>query len=107
MLGQSVAFFSLTKNLLLYKKLLAPGLFLFLLIALGACAPGDQKYAESPAGFWDGLWHGLIMGVTFVISLFNDGVQVYEVANSGGWYNFGFVAGAAIIFGGWRMRAQI
>ena len=51
-----------------------------------------------PAGFWLGLWHGLIMPITFLISLFNDNVGVYEIHNSGGWYDFGFVLGASIIF---------
>jgi hypothetical protein len=27
-------------------------------------------------------------------------VTVYEVHNQGGWYNFGFLLGAATIFGG-------
>lgn len=51
-----------------------------------------------PAGFWLGLWHGLIMPITFLISLFNDNVGVYVIHNSGGWYDFGFVLGASIIF---------
>ena len=51
-----------------------------------------------PAGFWLGLWHGLILPITFLISLFNDNVGVYEIHNTGGWYDFGFVLGASIIF---------
>jgi hypothetical protein len=54
----------------------------------------------SVADFWFGLWHGLILPVTFVVSLFQDGVNVYEAHNNGGWYNFGFLWGAAIVLGG-------
>ena len=38
--------------------------------------------------------------VTFVISLFTDNVNLYEVHNNGNWYDFGFVLGAGILFGG-------
>ena len=51
------------------------------------------------AGFWLGLWHGLISPVTFVVSLFTDAVSIYEVRNSGGWYDLGFVAGVSVAFG--------
>ena len=46
------------------------------------------------AGFWSGLWHGLICPIAFVISLFNRAVPMYEVHNNGKWYNFGFILGA-------------
>ena len=40
------------------------------------------------------------MPITFFISLFTDDVNVYEVVNSGNWYDFGFFIGVAIAFGG-------
>lgn len=52
------------------------------------------------AGFWSGLWHGVISPITFIISLFSDNVNICEIHNNGGWYNFGFLFGASIIFGG-------
>ncbi len=52
------------------------------------------------AGFWLGLWHGIIAPFTFVISLFKEDMGVYEVHNNGKWYNFGFILGLMIIFGG-------
>ena len=52
------------------------------------------------AGFWRGLWHGLIAPVAFVMSLFKDNVGVYEAHNNGKWYNFGFVLGLMIALGG-------
>lgn len=63
----------------------------------GGPGAGD---AEKPAGFLLGLWHGFIALFTFIISLFSDSVGVYEVYNSGGWYDFGFVLGAMMFFGG-------
>lgn len=59
-----------------------------------------------PSGFWMGLWHGIIAPVSFVISLFSDTIQMYEVNNSGGWYDFGFALGAGIIFGGSGSQAR-
>jgi hypothetical protein len=82
---------------------------LVLLAALGAiallssCAAGANPSVgagEEPAGFLLGLWHGIIFPVTFVISLFTDNVSVYEVANNGNWYDFGFFVGVAISLGG-------
>ena len=43
---------------------------------------------------------GFIVLFTFIISLFNDNVAVYDVHNSGGWYNFGFLLGVMFFFGG-------
>lgn len=72
------------------------------LLVLSACAAGPNDVSNADvdqlAGFWLGLWHGLIHPVTFVISLFNSGVNLYEVHNNGGWYNFGFVLGVGFLF---------
>jgi hypothetical protein len=72
-------------------------------LLLSSCAAGPNPAAgmgEEPAGFWLGLWHGIILPVTFVISLFTDNVSVYEVANNGNWYDFGFFIGVAMSLGG-------
>jgi len=53
-----------------------------------------------PAGFWAGFWHGNIAAITFVVSLFNKGVSIYETHNNGGWYNFGFLLGVSAMSGG-------
>lgn len=76
------------------------------LVALAACAPGPNAMEGTGdadgdlAGFLDGLWHGLIMPVTFVISLFSDNVNVYDVNNNGGWYNLGYLLGLSGTLGG-------
>lgn len=77
------------------------------LVALTACAAGPNPGLDTaptalgePAGFWLGVWQGMILPVAFVISLFTDTVNVYEIHNSGNWYDFGFVLGASMILGG-------
>lgn len=71
------------------------------LLLLAGCAAGpNPEIAGDGAGFWLGLWHGFISPVTFVISLFSDNVNLYEVHNNGNWYDFGFVLGLTFPYGG-------
>jgi hypothetical protein len=58
-----------------------------------------------PAGFWVGFWHGLICPITFLVSLFNPGVRIYEVNNRGRLYDFGFLIGASSALGGGGSQA--
>ena len=73
---------------------------------VAGCTAGPNVSVNTPdeegkiAGFWQGLWQGFISPVTFIISLFSDTITFYEVHNNGNWYNFGFILGACIIFGG-------
>lgn len=64
-----------------------------------AAGPNDVPHVDAVplAGFWPGLWHGVIYPITFLVSLFNKNVNIYEVHNNGGWYNFGFVFGIALL----------
>ncbi len=78
-----------------------------LMLVLTACAAGANPATDVPssegdvAGFWLGLWHGIIVPITFIISLFSlTRVGIYEVHNNGGWYDFGFVIGALVFLGG-------
>jgi uncharacterized spore protein YtfJ len=79
---------------------------LAVVVVLVGCAPGSNELVDAPreeeevAGFWHGLWHGIIAPITLIVSLFNDDVGMYEVHNNGGWYNFGFILGMMFIFGG-------
>lgn len=45
-------------------------------------------------GFWHGIWHGMILPISFIVSLFDPDTDIYAIYNNGGWYNFGFVIGA-------------
>ena len=82
------------------------GMVVLALLMLSGCAAGPNDLANSPdregnvAGFWWGLWHGVIAPITFIISLFSDNVHMYEVHNNGNWYNAGYLLGIAIILGG-------
>jgi hypothetical protein len=84
------------------KRWLLAGFALVAALVLAACAAGTNPQVGGPdaAGFWQGLWQGLILPVTFVISLFSDNVNIYEVNNDGNWYDFGYVLGLLIIFSG-------
>jgi hypothetical protein len=86
------------------RKAILPVLLLGLLLA--ACTAGPNELTDTPnaeghvSGFWRGLWHGFISPFTFIISLFSDKVEVFEVHNNGGWYALGFMIGVSSIFGG-------
>ena len=80
-------------------------LLIVALLTTAACAAGPNTAAATagtthPAGFWLGLWHGVICPIAFLVSLFNDHVNIYEVHNNGNWYNFGFVLGILIAASG-------
>ena len=81
-----------------FKLMVWLSIVVFILLISG-CAANNEMYVSKAAGFWAGLWHGLILIITFVISLFTDKVGIYELNNSGGWYNFGFVLGILISIG--------
>ncbi len=88
------------------KRLFFMFIAMLAVLLLAGCAAGTNPTVDvldadgKSAGFWSGLWHGVISPVTFIISLFSDNVNIYEVYNSGNWYNFGFMFGVSLIFGG-------
>jgi hypothetical protein len=88
----------------LYRSKILFGIAIISIVVLFfACAevtPIEDCVYDEPYGFWGGLWHGIIAPFSFVISLFMDDVAMYAVNNNGGWYDFGFVLGAGILFGG-------
>ncbi len=89
-------------NQIIMKSSVIKNWFLLGIIALlfTSCAPGNEEFTQQSAGFFMGLWHGFISLITFVISLFSENVGIYEVNNNGGWYNFGFILGVSVFFGG-------
>jgi len=105
------------------KPLLIPVLVLILLFSMTACTtpnasiqidtpnntiqlslPGPNPMINQPDGQGRvaravaGLWHGLIVPVTLVLSFFDSNVEIYEVHNAGTEYNFGFFLGEAFMF---------
>jgi hypothetical protein len=82
-------------------------------IVLAGCTAGRNPLTDSPAspwccaelggdsaGFWLGLWRGLIAPLTLIVSLFSSETSLYEVHNNGGWYNAGFLLGLMTTLGG-------
>ncbi|MFC1962724.1 hypothetical protein ACFLWB_01830 [Chloroflexota bacterium] len=88
------------------KSLLLVSIAILAVLLLAGCVASTNPTIDIPdadgnsAGFWLGLLHGVISPITFIISLFSDNVNVYEVYNSGNWYDVGFMLGVSIIFGG-------
>ena len=79
------------------------GLLIFIpfIFLLSSCAAGDAQFTQdNPAGFWYGLWHGVISVISLIIHIFNENVAVYETDNTGGWYDFGFLLGVICIWSG-------
>lgn len=71
------------------------------LLLITSCAAGDAQFTQdNQAGFWYGLWHGVIAVFALIVHLFNESVAVYEINNTGGWYDFGFLLGVICIWGG-------
>lgn len=90
------------KNKYFMKKYCTLSFVLLLTILLSGCAeivPVKECLPGDPYGFWGGLWHGMVAPFSFIASLFIDGITMYSVNNTGGWYDFGFVLGAGILFG--------
>lgn len=78
------------------------GILTLLTACVGMAGPNNVADVDTDhiSGFWAGLWQGLIMPITFIISLFTDSVSIYDVHNNGNWYDFGFVLGAIVLPGG-------
>jgi len=94
------------------KRLLLAFVAILAMLLLAGCAAGTNPTVDTPdidgesTSFWSGLWHGVISPITFIISLFSDNVNIYEVYNSGNWYDFGFMFGVSLIFGGGARAAK-
>ncbi len=79
---------------------------LILLVLIGVvsgCADHvsfEMASAMAPVGFLHGLWHGTLLPFAWLISLFDSSVAIYAIYNNGGWYDFGFLLGAAGLLGG-------
>jgi len=76
-------------------------LLLILLVFLSSCMPNDGSFnLYTRAGFFTGVWHGWIAPISLIRGLFNPTIRVYEVYNTGWWYDFGYYAAIISGFGG-------
>jgi len=83
------------------------------LVMLAGCVAGPNEIVNTPngagriAGFWQGLWHKIIVPITFVVALLSDKFHVFEVHNNGNWYVLGFLLGLTTVWrGGGRTSAR-
>ena len=87
-----------------YRTLFKLLLFISFMLLLSSCTAGSEQFSdasgEGPAGFWFGLWHGVISVISLILHLFSDTIKVYEANNTGGWYDFGFLMGVIFVWGG-------
>lgn len=84
------------KKIIILAMFLAVSVFL-----LTGCIPGDGTYtAAHPAGFFWGIWHGWLAPVSLIIGIFSRNIRLYETANTGWWYDFGFYMAIISGFGG-------
>lgn len=82
------------------RRLILLALLVFLFTSCAKALPVEECLEVDPYGFFGGLWHGFIAPFSFIVSLFMEDVALYAVNNNGSWYDFGFVLGAGILFGG-------
>ncbi len=82
------------------KKPLVLGLILAALLLTGCLAGTDSQFdAETPAGFFAGVWHGLLAPFTLLADLSGASVSMYEPVNVGPQYDLGFLIGLMMLFG--------
>lgn len=81
------------------KILISAFVILSITLLFTSCATQSVTNLQDPPGFWHGLFHGFIILFSFIASLFTD-YEIYAFPNTGGWYNFGFLFGVMVFFGG-------
>ncbi|MEN6363689.1 MAG: hypothetical protein ABFC75_03910 [Rectinema sp.] len=76
-------------------------------LLLTSCLPGDGKAtAQDPAGFWGGVWHGIIAPISLIVGIFDKNIRIYETSNKGWWYDLGFFLTIASGAGGGTAAAR-
>ena len=90
------------------KKILILGIMMILLmVVLSGCVPGDGASSQTKlAGFFTGVWHGWIAPFSLIYSIFNRGIRIYEVYNTGFWYDLGYYMAIISGFGGLAMSRK-
>lgn len=84
-----------------YAKIRLLILASLMLFVLTACIPGDGvASANNPAGFFFGVWHGWLAPLSLIIGLFDKNIRIYEMYNTGWFYDLGFYMAVISGFGG-------
>lgn len=80
-----------------------------MLLSLNSCADSvspDQIASMKPVGFLHGLFHGAILPIAWVVSLFSESTAIYATYNNGGWYDWGFITGIYCTISGSMSRSS-
>lgn len=75
------------------------GVMLLTVLAIGGCADQPPMIAYDPPGFFSGLLHGFLIFFSFLGSIVFD-IRIYAFPNTGFFYDFGYLIGAAMFLGG-------
>lgn len=71
------------------------------ILLITSCVPGSGSNSPTnPAGFFKGIWHGWVAPVSLIWGLFEPNIRIYEINNSGWWYDLGFYISIISGFGG-------
>jgi hypothetical protein len=82
------------------RILVVLSLLLFLFLLAGCFPGGGTNSPEEPAGFFKGIWHGWIAPISLIAGLFDHTIRLYELHNTGWWYDLGFYVAVISGFGG-------
>jgi len=82
------------------QKILLSGSLVMIALLISSCLPGGGNNTPlEPAGFFTGIWHGWIAPFSLIFGLFNKDITIYEIFNTGWWYDFGFYISIIAGFG--------
>ena len=60
---------------------------------------GRPGVRQHPGRIFSGVWHGWIAPVALIWHLFDNDVRIYEINNTGIWYDVGFYVAVISGFG--------
>lgn len=80
------------------QKILFGLILLLVILNLTSCAPSGYESYE--AGFFSGIWHGIIIVFSLIGKLFGADIGIYAEHNTGLFYWLGFIIGIGGIGGG-------
>jgi len=73
------------------KKIAILIFFVIIMASLTSCAPSG--FVEREAGFFSGLWHGIILIFSLIGKLFGGNIGICAEHNTGFTYWLGFIIG--------------
>ncbi|MBS3072770.1 hypothetical protein J4477_02965 [Candidatus Pacearchaeota archaeon] len=90
----------------LFFSLIVIIIALFLGSGIFTYYPGSSHWETKDAGFFTGLIHGVIAPIMLALAIFTD-YNMYEINNIGWFYDFGFIVGILLIWGGGQTTKNV